>query len=60
MEAKFVVACVGIAGATALGVTSLVIRGPDATVITALVGAITFIVGLAFGVRLKQEVGAKE
>lgn len=60
MEGKFVVACVGIVGATALGVANLLVKGPDATVVTAVVGAITFIAGLAFGVRLKQEVGAKE
>ena len=49
MEGKHVVAVAGIAGAVALGVANLYFKGPDATVNTAIVGAITFIAGLAFG-----------
>jgi len=54
MEGKYVVAAVGIAGAAALGVTNLVLKGPDTTVTLAIVSAITFIVGLCFGVVLKR------
>lgn len=43
------VASVGIVSAAALGIASLYFKGPDATVTTAIVGAITFIAGLAFG-----------
>jgi len=53
MKGKHVVAVVGIAGAVILGVANLHYQGPDATVITAIVGAITFIAGLAFGYRPK-------
>ena len=42
-------AVVGIAGAVVLGVANLAFKGPDATVTTGIVGAITFIAGLAFG-----------
>jgi len=49
LKGRHVVACVGIVSAAVLGVANLVFKGPDATVITAIVGAITFIVGLAFG-----------
>jgi len=49
MEGKHVVAATGIAGATVLGVANLYFKGPDATVITAIIGAITFIAGLCFG-----------
>ena len=49
MEGKHVVAAVGIAGAVVLGVANLYLKGPDAGVTTAIVGAITFIAGLAFG-----------
>jgi len=49
VESKHVVAVAGIAGATVLGAVNLLTKGPDATVTTALVSAITFIAGLAFG-----------
>jgi len=49
MEGKYVVAAVGIGGATALGITNLVVKGPDTTVTLAIVSAITFIAGLVFG-----------
>jgi len=52
MKGKHVVAVAGIIGAVILGVANLHYKGPDATIITAIVGAITFIVGLAFGRRL--------
>jgi len=55
MEGKYVVAAVGIASAAALGIANLIFKGPDATVTTAIVGAITFIAGLAFGKVLKGE-----
>ena len=51
MEDKTVVAVVGMVCATILGVANLYFEGPDAAVITALIGAITFIAGLAFGYR---------
>jgi len=51
VRGKHVVAVVGIIGAVILGVATLHYKGPDATVITAIVGAITFIAGLAFGRR---------
>jgi len=53
VKGKHVVAVVGICGAVILGVANLAYKGPDATVITAIVGAITFIAGLAFGVKTK-------
>jgi len=49
MKGKYVVAAVGIAGVTAIEVTNLVMQGPDATVTTAIVGAITLIVGWVLG-----------
>ena len=49
MEDKHVVAVVGIVGATVLGVTNLYLEGPDSTITAAIIGAITFIAGLAFG-----------
>lgn len=49
MESKHVVAITGIAGAVVLGVANLHYKGPDATVTAAIIGAITFIAGLAFG-----------
>jgi len=52
MEGKYVVAAVGVGGATVLGVANLYFKGPDTAVITALIGAITFIVGLCFGKAL--------
>jgi len=52
VKGKHVVAVVGIAGAVILGVANLHYKGPDATIITGIVAAITFIVGLAFGRRL--------
>jgi len=51
MKGKHVVAVVAILGAVALGIANLHYKGPDATIITAIVGAITFIAGLAFGYR---------
>jgi len=52
MKGKHVVAVVAILGAVALGIANLHYKGPDATIITGIVAAITFIVGLAFGRRL--------
>ena len=49
MESKHVVGVVGICAAAALGIANLALKGPDAGVTTAIVGAITFIAGLAFG-----------
>jgi len=49
VKGKHVVACVGIVGAVILGVANLHYQGPDATITAAVVGAITFISGLAFG-----------
>jgi len=51
VKSKHVVAVVAIIGATVLGVANLYFKGPDATVITAIVGAITFIAGLVFGYK---------
>jgi len=53
VKGKHVVAVVGIAGAVILGVAILHYKGPNAAIITAIVGAITFITGLAFGVKTK-------
>jgi len=52
VEGKYVVGVAGIAGATALGLADLIFKGPDTAVITALIGAITFIAGLAFGKKV--------
>jgi len=49
MEGKYVVATAGVVGAAVLGVADLYFKGPDTTVITAIIGAITFIAGLCFG-----------
>ena len=49
MEGKYVVGVVGVCGAAVVGVANLYFKGPDATVTTAIVSAITFIAGLAFG-----------
>lgn len=49
MESKHVVAVAGICGAAVLGVANLIFKGPDSTVTAAVIGAITFIAGLAFG-----------
>ena len=49
MEGKYVVGAVGIASAAAVGVANLYFEGPDSTVTVAIVSAITFIAGLAFG-----------
>ena len=49
MEGKYVVGVAGILGAVAVGVTNLYCEGPDSTVTVAIVSAITFIAGLAFG-----------
>jgi len=51
MEGKHIVAIVGCVSAAALGIANLYFKGPDATVTTAIVGAITFIAGLAFGYK---------
>ena len=51
MEGKYVVAAVGIGGAVVLGVANLYFKGPDATVTTAIVSAVAFIAGLAFGYK---------
>jgi len=54
MEGKYVVAAVGIGGAVVLGVANLVFKGPDSTVTATIVGAITFLAGLCFGVKVKE------
>jgi len=54
VESKHVVAVAGILGAAALGIANLIFKGPDATVTTGIVAAITFIVGLAFGYIAKS------
>ena len=54
MESKHVVAAVGIAGAVVLGVANLYFKGPDAAVTTAIISAITFIAGLAFGIKKSE------
>jgi hypothetical protein len=46
---KYVVAAAGIAGVTVIECVNLYVRGPDSTVTSAIVGAVTFIVGLVFG-----------
>jgi len=51
MEGKYVVGIVGVVGAVALGVANLSFKGPDATVTAAIIGAVTFIAGLAFGYK---------
>jgi len=53
LKGKHVVAVVGIVGAVILGVANLHYKGPDATITTCIVGAICFITGLAFGVKIK-------
>ena len=51
MEGKHVVGVVAIGAAAAVGIANLYFKGPDATVTTAIVSAITFIAGLAFGYK---------
>ena len=51
MEGKHVVAVAGIVSAAAVGIANMYFKGPDATVTTAIVGAISFIAGLAFGYK---------
>ena len=51
MEDKTVVAVIGIICSAILGVASLHYEGPDAAIMATLIGAITFIAGLAFGYR---------
>jgi len=53
MEGKYVVAAVGVGSAAALGIANLICKGPDATVTSAVIAAITFIVGLCFGKVLR-------
>jgi len=50
-KGKHIVATVACASAAALGIANLYFKGPDATVTTAIIGAITFIAGLAFGYK---------
>ena len=54
MEDKYVVALAGIVGAVLLGIANLILKGPDATVTTTIVGAITFCAGVAFGIKKSQ------
>lgn len=54
MADKNDVAIAGIVGAVAIAVTTLVFKGPDSSLLVALVGAITFIVGLVFGVKIQK------
>lgn len=49
LEGKYIVGAVGVLGAAAVGVANLYFKGPDSTVTVAIVSAITFIAGLAFG-----------
>jgi len=49
MEGKYVVAAVGIAGVTTIEVANILTRGPNSTIVAAVVGAITAIVGFCFG-----------
>ena len=49
MEGKYLVAAAGIAGVTAIEVANILTRGPDSTIVAAVVGAITAIVAYAFG-----------
>jgi len=49
MEGKYVVAAAGIIGASAIEIVNLVTHGPNATITTAVIGAITLIVGFCFG-----------
>ena len=51
MEDKYIVALAGIVGAVVLGIVNLAFKGPDATVTTAIVSAITFCAGVAFGYK---------
>jgi len=55
MEGKYVVAAMGIAGAVILGSVNLVMKGPDSTITAAVIGAITFIAGLAFGYKVSEK-----
>jgi len=52
MEGKYVVAMVGCVSAAGLGIANLYLKGPDTAVTTAIIGAITFIAGLAFGKKV--------
>jgi len=54
MEGKHVVGTVGIVSAAALGVANLYFKGPDTAVTTAIIAAITFIAGLAFGKKVSE------
>lgn len=49
MEGKYAVAGVGIAAVAAVEIVNIVYVGVDSTVLSTVIGAITFIVGLCFG-----------
>jgi len=49
MEGKYVVAAVGIASVAAIEIVNLIMKGPDTTIVSGVIGAITLIVGYCFG-----------
>jgi len=49
MEGKYVVATAGIVCTAAIEVANIIMKGPDSTIVAAVVGAITAIVGFCFG-----------
>lgn len=51
MNGRHVVAAIGIGSVAAIEVTALLTKGPDGALASAVVGAITFITGLCFGIR---------
>jgi len=52
VEGKYIVAAIGIAGVSAIEVANILTRGPDSTIVAAVVGAITAIVGFCFGKKV--------
>jgi len=49
LEGKYVVATGGVVCVAAIEVTNIIMKGPDTTIVAAVVGAITAIVGFCFG-----------
>jgi len=49
MEGKYVVATAGVVCVAAIEVANILAKGPDSTIVAAVVGAITAIVGFCFG-----------
>jgi hypothetical protein len=55
MEDKTLVAVVGIASVAAIEIANIIFVGIDSSVLSAVIGAITFIAGLAYGIKKGAE-----